>query len=84
MAITTFDLIALWGRSALSYLLLPGRQMRAFPKRSCADLGGDQAFRVRKGHGGLAAPVKNAMRKAPFASTAFVFHAKQVNRLKLR
>ncbi|WP_102224308.1 IS66 family insertion sequence element accessory protein TnpB [Acidimangrovimonas sediminis] len=37
----------------------------------------------RKGHDGLAALVKNELRKEPFAGTVFVFRAKRADRLKL-
>ncbi len=37
----------------------------------------------RKGHDGLAALVKNELRKEPFTGTVFVSLAKRVNRLKL-
>lgn len=36
-----------------------------------------------KGHDGLAALVKNELRKEPFTGTVFVFRAKRVDRLKL-
>lgn len=37
----------------------------------------------RKGHDGLAALVKNELRKEPFAGTVFVFRALRADRLKL-
>ena len=37
----------------------------------------------RKGHDGLAALVKNELRKDPFTETVFVFRAKRADRLKL-
>ena len=37
----------------------------------------------RKGHDGLAALVKNELRKDPFTGTVFVFRAKKADRLKL-
>ena len=37
----------------------------------------------RKGHDGLAALVKNELRKDPFTGTVFVFRSKRVDRLKL-
>ncbi len=37
----------------------------------------------RKGHNGLAALVKNELRKEPFTGTFFVFRAKRADRLKL-
>ena len=37
----------------------------------------------RKGHDGLAALVKNELRKDPFTGTVFVFRAKRADRLKL-
>ena len=37
----------------------------------------------RKGHDGLAASVKQALRKDPFTGTVFVFRAKRADRLKL-
>ena len=37
----------------------------------------------RKGHDGLAAPVKNELRKEPFTGTVFVFRAKRADQLKL-
>lgn len=37
----------------------------------------------RKGHNGLAALVKNALRKEPFTGTVFVFRSKRADRLKL-
>jgi transposase len=37
----------------------------------------------RKGHDGLAALVKNELRKEPFTGTVFVFRAKRADRLKL-
>ncbi len=37
----------------------------------------------RKGHDGLAALVKNELRKEPFTGTVFVFRAKRAGRLKL-
>ena len=38
---------------------------------------------VRKGHNGLAALVKNELRKEPFTGTVFVFRSKRADRLKL-
>ena len=38
----------------------------------------------RKGHDGLAALVKNELRKEPFTETVFVFRSKRADRLKLR
>ena len=38
----------------------------------------------RKGHDGLAALVKNELRKEPFTGTVFVFRSKRADRLKLR
>lgn len=38
---------------------------------------------LRKGHDGLAALVKNELRKEPFTGTVFVFRAKRADRLKL-
>ena len=38
---------------------------------------------LRKGHDGLAALVKNELRKDPFTGTFFVFRAKKADRLKL-
>lgn len=37
----------------------------------------------RKGHEGLAALVKNELRKDPFTGTVFVFRSKRADRLKL-
>jgi transposase len=37
----------------------------------------------RKGHDGLAALVKNELRKEPFTGTVFVFRSKRADRLKL-
>ena len=37
----------------------------------------------RKGHDGLAALVKNELRKEPFTGTVFVFRARRADRLKL-
>jgi len=37
----------------------------------------------RKGHDGLAALVKNELRKDPFTGKVFVFRAKRADRLKL-
>ena len=37
----------------------------------------------RKGHDGLVAYVKSALRKDPFTGTAFVFRSKRADRLKL-
>ena len=37
----------------------------------------------RKGHDGLAALVKNELRKEPFTGTVFVFRARRPDRLKL-
>lgn len=37
----------------------------------------------RKGHDGLAAMVKRALRRDPFTGTVFVFRAKRADRLKL-
>lgn len=37
----------------------------------------------RKGHDGLAALVRNELRKEPFTGTVFVFRAKRADRLKL-
>ena len=37
----------------------------------------------RKGHDGLAALVKNELRKDPFTGTVFLFRAKRADRLKL-
>jgi len=37
----------------------------------------------RKGHDGLAALVKNELRKEPFTGTVFVIRAKRADRLKL-
>jgi transposase len=37
----------------------------------------------RKGHNGLAALVKNELRKEPFTGTVFVFRSKRADRLKL-
>ena len=37
----------------------------------------------RKGHDGLAAVVKRALRRDPFTGTVFVFRAKRADRLKL-
>jgi transposase len=37
----------------------------------------------RKGHDGLAALVKNELRKDPFTGTVFVFRSKRADRLKL-
>ncbi len=37
----------------------------------------------RKGHDGLAALVKNELRRDPFTGTVFVFRAKRADRLKL-
>lgn len=37
----------------------------------------------RKGHDGLAALVKNELRKDPFTGTVFVFRAKRADRLKM-
>ncbi len=37
----------------------------------------------RKGHDGLAALVKNGLRKEPFAGTVFVFRARRADRPKL-
>lgn len=49
----------------------------------CADHGGDQARRPRKGHDGLAALVKNELHKDPFTGTVFVFRSRKADRLKL-
>jgi transposase len=38
----------------------------------------------RKGHDGLAARVKNELRKGPFTGTVFVFRSKRADRLTLR
>jgi transposase len=37
---------------------------------------------LRKGHDGLAAPMKNEMRKDPFTGTVFVFGSRRGDRLK--
>jgi transposase len=37
----------------------------------------------RKGHDGLAALVKNELRKDPFTGTVFVFRSRKADRLKL-
>ncbi|WP_281932449.1 IS66 family insertion sequence element accessory protein TnpB [Roseibium album] len=37
----------------------------------------------QKGHDGLAAPVKNELRKDPFTGTVFVFRSRRTDRLKL-
>lgn len=37
----------------------------------------------RKGHDGLAAVVKNELRKDPFTGTVFVFRSRKADRLKL-
>jgi len=42
-----------------------------------------QRVDFRKGHDGLAALVKNELRKEPFTGTVFVFRAKRADRLKL-
>jgi transposase len=40
------------------------------------------AMDVSKGHDGLAALVKNELRKEPFTGTVFVFRSKRADRLK--
>lgn len=45
--------------------------------------GRDRARGFRKGHDGLAALVKNEVRKDPFTGTVFAFRARRAGRLKL-
>lgn len=54
-----------------------------FPSNRVRILVATKPIDFRKGHDGLAALVKNALRKEPFTGTVFVFRAKRADRLKL-
>ncbi|WP_306118027.1 MULTISPECIES: IS66 family insertion sequence element accessory protein TnpB [unclassified Roseitalea] len=56
-------------------MIFPSHRVRIMVATSPVDF--------RKGHDGLAALVKNELRKAPFTGTVFVFRAKRADRLKL-
>ncbi|WP_074070347.1 IS66 family insertion sequence element accessory protein TnpB [Rhizobium gallicum] len=49
----------------------------------CADHVATKPVDFRKGHDGLAALVKNELRKDPFTGTVFVFRSRKADRLKL-
>lgn len=54
-----------------------------FPSNRVRVLVATRPVDFRKGHDGLAALVKNELRKEPFTGTVFVFRAKRADRLKL-
>jgi len=54
-----------------------------FPSNRVRILVATKPVDFRKGHDGLAALVKNELRKEPFTGTVFVFRAKRADRLKL-
>ncbi|WP_147391918.1 IS66 family insertion sequence element accessory protein TnpB [Paracoccus onubensis] len=54
-----------------------------FPSNRVRILVATRPVDSRKGHDGLAALVKNELRKEPFTGTIFVFRAKRADRLKL-
>ena len=53
-----------------------------FPSNRVRILVATRPVNFRKGHDGLAALVKNELRKGPFTGTVFVFRAKRADRLK--
>ena len=53
------------------------------PIKPGADFCGDQTGGLPQSHNGLAALVKNELRKEPFTGAVFVFRAKRADRLKL-
>ena len=54
-----------------------------FPSNRVRIMVATEPVDFRKGHDGLAALVKNELRKDPFTGTVFVFRAKRADRLKL-
>lgn len=54
-----------------------------FPSNRVRVLVATKPVDFRKGHDGLAALVKNELRKDPFTGTVFVFRARRADRLKL-
>jgi len=54
-----------------------------FPSNRVRILVATRPVDFRKGHDGLAALVKNELRKEPFTGTVFVFRARRADRLKL-
>ena len=56
-------------------MIFPSNRVRIFVATTPVDF--------RKGHNGLAALVKNTLRKEPFTGAVFVFRSKQADRLKL-
>ena len=54
-----------------------------FPSNPVRIVAAIKPMGFRKGHDGLAALVKNELRKEPFTKAVFVFCAKRADRLKL-
>ncbi|MVA54685.1 IS66 family insertion sequence element accessory protein TnpB [Agrobacterium vitis] len=54
-----------------------------FPSNGVRIMGATKLVDFRKGHGGLAALVKNELHKDPFTGTVFVFRSRKADRLKL-
>ena len=54
-----------------------------FPSHRVRIMVATKPIDFRKGHNGLAALVKNELRKDPFTGTGFVFRARKADRLKL-
>jgi transposase len=54
-----------------------------FPSNRVRVMVATEPVDFRKGHDGLAALVKNELRKDPFTGTVFVFRTKRADRLKL-
>lgn len=54
-----------------------------FPSNRVRIMKATKPVDFRKGHDGLAALLKNELRKEPFTGTVFVFRAKRADRLKL-
>ena len=54
-----------------------------FPSHRVRIMVATKPIDFRKGHDGLAALVKNELRKDPFTGTVFVFRARKADRLKL-
>ncbi len=56
-------------------MIFPSNRLRVFVATRPVDF--------RKGHDGLAAVVRNELRKDPFTGAVFVFRAKRANRAKI-
>lgn len=54
-----------------------------FPSNRARVMVATKPLDFRKGHDGLAAPVKNELHKDPFTGTVFVFRSRKADRLKL-